>query len=207
MSAESRQSETKVGRLWQRMHEFRTGRHLQSTIGWSTYFFIDMRCNALYLVSMAGGTHRHLALYGSVAIERQYCVDCHGYAFILDGKMACCGANADGVTRKTRRMIEAESKKRSPKWSYRKKQMERQDGKCLYCGLPLDGYVFRNGKASRIKIHWDHVVPYSYSQNNHDTNFVASCHVCNLIKSDMVFQTLEEARSYVQIKREEKGYL
>jgi len=31
--------------------------------------------------------------------------------------------------------------------------------------------------------------------------------VCNRIKSDLIFQTLEEAQAYVHLKRKEKGYV
>jgi len=150
---------------------------------------------------------RHLALYGRVAIERQYCQRCRRFAFILEGAMACCRFPIDGAAERSRRMIVSEQRRRMPSVSHRKEQIKQQNGECLYCQLPLDGYVFRNGRATRIKIHWDHVVPYSYSQDNGHPNFVASCHVCNLIKSNLVFQTIEEARTYVMLKRETKGYL
>lgn len=41
---------------------------------------------------------------------------------------------------------------------------------------------------------------------NSTPNFVAACHVCNGIKSDKLFQTLDEARVFIQLAREAKGY-
>jgi 5-methylcytosine-specific restriction endonuclease McrA len=156
---------------------------------------------------MDENVRKHIALYGRIAIERQYCFNCRQFAFIIDGHMACCRKVVEGDATRLRRMVQAEQKRRRPSPYQRKQQIEKQEGKCLYCELDLDGYVFRNGRASRITIHWDHVVPYSYSQDNGASNFVAACHVCNGIKHDLIFQTLEEARAYVHLKRKEKGYM
>jgi len=48
-----------------------------------------------------------------------------------------------------------------------------------------------------LRINFDHVVPFAYSQNNYRHNFVAACHICNSIKSSMMFNTLDEARAYI----------
>ena len=58
----------------------------------------------------------------------------------------------------------------------------------------------------KLKVHWDHKIPYSYAQDNRDINFVASCSVCNLMKHDRMFETLDEAREYLQTRWETKGF-
>ena len=156
---------------------------------------------------MGENEHRHYALYGNTRIERAFCQDCQGFAFVKDKELACCGSPAPERTQKTKRMVEAEDKRKTPPRGYQVAQLEYQGNKCFYCGLHLGGYTFRNGRAIKLRIHWDHLVPYSYSQNNKPVNFVASCHVCNMIKHAFMFQTAEEARSYVYLKRKEKGYL
>jgi len=64
----------------------------------------------------------------------------------------------------------------------------------------------RNGKSFTITINWDHRLPYSFSRNNYSRNFVAACQVCNGIKSDKIFQELDEAQIYIQGERKSKGY-
>lgn len=57
-----------------------------------------------------------------------------------------------------------------------------------------------------LKLQWDHVDPWVYSLNNKDQNFVAACQICNGIKSSMIFNSVEEARVYIQGARKTKGY-
>lgn len=66
--------------------------------------------------------------------------------------------------------------------------------------------MWRGSKKLLLKINWDHMVPHSYSQDNSTKNIVAACHVCNGVKSDLMFQTVEEAQTYVETKWQEKGY-
>jgi len=54
----------------------------------------------------------------------------------------------------------------------------------------------------KLCLEWDHQVPYSYSQNNHDANFLPACHLCNRWKSALIFQTVEEVKVYVATKWE-----
>lgn len=67
--------------------------------------------------------------------------------------------------------------------------------------------VLRDGDPVRLLLNWDHFVPYVHSQNNHGVNFLAACHVCNGIKGDRCFGTVDEAKSYIIAQRIAKGYL
>lgn len=156
---------------------------------------------------MSKNNHRHFALYGNTKIERAYCQECQGFAFVRGSFLACCDFPASEPTRKAKRMVEAEGRRKIPSPIYKRAQLEYQENKCFYCNVHLGGYAFKNGRAIKLKIHWDHLVPYSYSQNNKPVNFVASCHICNMLKHSLMFQTTEEARAYVYLRREEKGYL
>ncbi len=75
-----------------------------------------------------------------------------------------------------------------------------QRGQCLYCGNVFGDVVVRHktGKHTVLKLHWDHLIPWVYSQDGRAQNFVASCHVCNGIKGSLVFETITEVRDYVQ---------
>lgn len=81
-----------------------------------------------------------------------------------------------------------------------------QRGCCMYCGKPLDGVVFRKGKSVDLELQWDHAIPRALRVIEHESNIVASCQICNLIKSDLVFETVEEAREWINGRREEEGY-
>ena len=147
-----------------------------------------------------------MALYGNIALERGYCKECDTTAFVRNGKLACCGAEFSKVPDKYYRVSGSPQGRKTPPAAEKRRILEEQENKCFYCDVEFDSLRWRNGRAIRIKLHWDHKLPYAYSQNNHTSNFVAACHVCNGIKSDKVFQTVEEAQIYLQDKRKAKGY-
>jgi hypothetical protein len=78
-----------------------------------------------------------------------------------------------------------------------------QNARCIYCGLRLIMAIHKRHDIVITKLNWDHLVPVSYRRNY---NIVASCHICNQIKSDKIFDTLEDARKYIIHKRVKKGY-
>jgi 5-methylcytosine-specific restriction endonuclease McrA len=147
-----------------------------------------------------------MALYGNVSIERGYCKECEGNSFIKDGKFACCGALVDVVPGKFERMSEPSFQRKTPTKAEKSRILNEQENRCFYCGVQFDTYRYRNGLPFLVKINWDHKMPFSYSQNNKTANFVAACHVCNGIKSNTLFQTVEEAQTHIAYKRKSKGY-
>ncbi len=147
-----------------------------------------------------------IALYGTVALEKGYCPNCHGTSFIRNGCFVCCDAPVAGEPKKFHRETESPQQRKTPSKSAKDRILEEQEGRCFYCDVLFDAPRFRNGKPITIKIHWDHQLPYAYSQNNATSNFVAACHVCNGIKSDHLFRTVEEAQIYLAAKRKQKGY-
>jgi 5-methylcytosine-specific restriction endonuclease McrA len=149
---------------------------------------------------------RHLAVYGNTGLERGFCKQCQSFALIFDGKLACCGGEMAGRAKDARRMIAAQQKRRKPTIPYQREQLARQEHRCLYCQFHLDGIVCRDGVPHKIRVHWDHVVPYAYSQNNKESNFIASCHVCNGIKGSKMFPTVEDAKTWIAKRRAEKGW-
>jgi 5-methylcytosine-specific restriction endonuclease McrA len=67
-----------------------------------------------------------------------------------------------------------------------------QRGCCLYCLLPLDGWIYLGVNSIDLTLNWDHMKPYVYLQDNPDDNWAAACQICNSIKNDLHFVTLEE---------------
>lgn len=151
------------------------------------------------------------AIYGTKTLIRAKCQnpDCYGcWAFVLDGRMACCGwqneAEIDGV----KRMTQAEPKRRLPSLKDRFLQIRAQDNRCFYCGLQFKSLTknrYRK-KYYRLKLEWDHISPFVWGQNNNPTNFVAACQICNRLKGAKIFPTREVAIKYVLQKRKRLGY-
>src|ERR1035437_3974933 len=147
-----------------------------------------------------------LALYGNIAIKCGYCNTCEGMAFVLDGALACCGAEFAENAERYERIFQPEPRRRQPKPTHKKRILDEQGFRCLYCERSFGAVVERNGKSVKLKINWDHQVPYSLSQNNMNDNFVAACQICNNMKHNHVLQTLDEARVSLTNRWAEKGY-
>jgi hypothetical protein len=151
---------------------------------------------------------KYVGLYGNVAIQKGECPECLTTAFILEGRYACCGRRYGGDTPdRYKREVSAWDRRKKPKKEDQDKVLSIQDNRCIYCGVEFGKHVIRNGRAICLKINWDHFVPYSYSQNNYSHNFVAACHICNSLKSNLCFKTLDEAQIYIQDKRTQKGII
>lgn len=155
---------------------------------------------------MAGKAH--LAQYGRIILKRMECPDCKRFAFILDGRMACCDLEVSTEFTRKKRMSDSPEHRAHPLLSrkVRKAILESQGHRCLYCDRKFGAHVYRKGHLIRLRLQWDHLVPFVYSRDNSFGNYGASCQVCNQIKSCFVFHTLEEARVFIHEKRESKGY-
>lgn len=103
-------------------------------------------------------------------------------------RMAYVIANKDSVNEANKRCrlknpemyksyrVNRKSKLRNAKGSisstHLKRQIDRQNGECYWCGTPLIG----------IRYHADHLVPISKGGTNEDNNVVLSCEHCNCSK-------------------------
>lgn len=63
---------------------------------------------------------------------------------------------------------------------------------CVYCGA--DGPTV------------DHVVPWSFVQDQGRSNLVTACQICNSIASNLVFDSFDAKRAYVRTRRQQLGY-
>ena len=143
----------------------------------------------------------HYAFYGNVRMERVFCDNCKTYSLVVDGGRACCDEpfdNEDGMGYKV--MSSPEPKRTTPTQYEKQDILQAQDGCCFYCGLEFGEVVWdnRKKKARTLKINWDHFTPYAYGFNNKSSNFVASCNICNRLKSSKVFDTIDEAKEYMK---------
>lgn len=146
----------------------------------------------------------HLALFGNIALTRVYCPDCESTAFVIQKKLACCNKPYDPNPQLYKRECEPEQHRSIPPPGVRKDILALQANCCFYCDREFGSRIYLKRKMIRLKLQWDHLVPYSYSQNNQTDNFVAACHKCNVWKGALMFQTIEDARVFLASKWESK---
>ena len=139
----------------------------------------------------------HLAVYGSIKIRRLFCEKCDDISLIVKGKYVCCGSETKETPEFWKRESEADANRSRPSRAAQQEILLRQDDRCLYCERLFGSWARRNGKPLQLSVCWDHFAPYSYSRDNQDLNFVAACQVCNGIKSNRIFETIEQARVYL----------
>jgi hypothetical protein len=87
------------------------------------------------------------------------------------------------------------------------------ENRCAYCRLPFGLLVWRRGVgtvkdggtyyatrygALTLHVEWDHFVPFAYSASNRSDWFVPACQLCNHIKNDRIFRTIEGAREAIE---------
>lgn len=148
----------------------------------------------------------HGAIYGDIVIPRRYCTDCETYAFVIDGELKCCGRQATDDCKTFRRMCGSSDKRHSPRKLLREAILSAQGGRCFFCGRRIGSRVWRRSKEVTLRLQWDHFIPWAYSLSNCDHNYVATCHVCNLIKQSLIFRSEDEARAHIATRWTEKGY-
>ncbi len=140
----------------------------------------------------------YLVAYGNEFIAKAYCEKCRGYYFVIDGVLACCGREMEiEKPREQFRESSAPMRRLGPTEAYKKEQLMEQGHLCFYCLRQFGSIVYKKNREISLKIHWDHMVPFSYSQNNHNHNFVAACHICNEAKSNLIFPDIGGARDFL----------
>jgi 5-methylcytosine-specific restriction endonuclease McrA len=144
----------------------------------------------------------HVALYGNTRIVRVYCRDCDSWTFVLDGARQCCGTEVDKIPTRATRISETVAGRRRPPPSVQREILLEQEYRCFYCFQQFGTRVLIKNKLRTLVVHWDHLVPYAYARNSSIENFVAACSICNGWKSSLVFQTVDEARLYIDRKWE-----
>lgn len=93
--------------------------------------------------------------------------------------------------------------------------LARWDNRCAYCRLPFGLLIWRSstrlGRLSArgyfnatkhagtaLTLHWDHFTPFTYSESCADDQFLPACNLCNALKADKVFRSVEGAREYLE---------
>lgn len=139
-------------------------------------------------------------------MRREFCPSCHDETFVFDGKLDCCGRNAD-LSQDVIfiQVSEPERKRKLPPLSWRKMILEKQGNRCYYCEQEFGRTVYYKRRAHLLRYCWDHREAYAYSFNNRPENFVAACQLCNAWKSSKLFDSDEEIKLYVKEKWQKYG--
>jgi hypothetical protein len=123
-----------------------------------------------------------------------------------DGTITCCNVpfSRRGMKIVENRIADIREKfRRKPSVKRQEQIRNEQSDRCLYCFRRFGSVVYIKGEYKgqsqhlRLKLVWDHYVPYIYSLDSSDSNFVASCHICNGFKSDLMMDSLAEYRNYL----------
>jgi 5-methylcytosine-specific restriction endonuclease McrA len=147
------------------------------------------------------------SIYGNVALLKDFCPICKTYSFVVDGEYSCCGLSHDDIPLgevKKRESLGAGSRKHYSSQKLRKKLLGEQNNKCIYCGMDFSEPAWVDGRSVKLRIHLDHFIAWDYSQDNSRSNMVATCHLCNQIKSDLYFADLISARNFILERRQKK---
>lgn len=155
---------------------------------------------------MSSQRRAHVALYGAIAMQRGWCSRCSGNALVIDGNLACCDSPFEETPAVIKRMTLADGARRQPTASQKRAILAEQRDRCLYCERAFGTWAFRGGRSVRLRVHWDHMIPFVYSASCSDNEFCAACHICNGIKAARMYQTLDEARTHLALERDRKGW-
>ena len=143
-------------------------------------------------------------LYGNIALFRIYCKSCRQMSFVIDGILQCCEVPLKKPESYiAKRESETEHKRKVIPQAIRDAVLSSQHGRCIYCDCDLMKPKWDAEKVKYIKhqIHFDHLIPWSHNGCNQLKNIVAACSECNMIKSSLIFDSLEEAQIYILTKR------
>lgn len=155
---------------------------------------------------MAEAALGYYSVFGNTKLLKGFCSGCCRQSIVIDGKLACCDKPFNATPALCKRESISDQRRKMPTKREQRRILQAQDFRCWYCERNFGDNVNRKSKAIGLVVQFDHVQPFSFSQNNKTDNFVASCQICNGIKSDLSFGNLEEAKSYIRKVIKRKGY-
>lgn len=146
-----------------------------------------------------GNTFRGaLISYGTIKVIKAKCPDCNEVAFVSSKfTFLCCGRKYEHEPIVVEQEASCKDDRKKPKKGAQSRILNRQKNRCVYCDRRFGEQVRYYGEYKVVQLHWDHFIPYSYTQSCRDENFVAACNFCNLWKSNKIFKTIDDARDYV----------
>ncbi|MBW2126310.1 MAG: hypothetical protein JRH08_11570 [Deltaproteobacteria bacterium] len=145
------------------------------------------------------------AIFGKVKLNRHICPKCRNAILNSTRKFTCdvCGyEKTDEEAKKYKIIVPPPGIRKSPARSIQKKILEIQSYRCYWCANKFGMPYWKNNRLRYLKIHWDHKIHFSFEQTNRDDNWVASCNICNLFKSNFLFKSDADCRDFLLLKWE-----
>ena len=136
----------------------------------------------------------HVAVYGHVRMERAKCPNCKDIALIVDRQFACCGENYVRSPEAILYVTSCEYARRKPPGLEASAILLEYNDACAYCLQEFGSHVIVNNRHIRLRLSWDHFIPFSWTRDNSLENFLPSCHLCNHWKRARVYNDLTAAR-------------
>lgn len=81
-----------------------------------------------------------------------------------------------------------------------------QDGRCVYCQRQFGAPILHNGEVEILEPQLEHFVPRAASGRTTDSNVTYADQVCNRLKSDFIFDTVEEVTEFLAREWTRTGY-
>ncbi len=144
-----------------------------------------------------------LAVYGNVRMIRDYCPVCNDLVLFPRGKSACCGfapLKAPG-----RWEVVVPPHRRHPSQTRQDALLLEFGNGCAYCRMQFGTLVEWGKRRAVLRLVWDHFIPFIATGDSSDENFRPACQLCNGLKRDRLFQSLEEAQGFVARSFDRKG--
>jgi hypothetical protein len=100
-------------------------------------------------------------------------------------------------------MINRNNNRKQPNLEAKNLILATQKGRCFWCGRRFNTMVIKPDNTTYILTpHWDHYIPYIYTNNSYSDNFVAACIRCNSHKNSfIVTSSKEELKLRNRLKR------
>lgn len=151
----------------------------------------------------------HYTVYENTYLERIYCYHYHCMTIVIDKTKQCCSRIIDcNIDDKIEYMTQPKQKRKNLTKEEKEEILAIQDYRCKYCGRKFNTIYYdkKRKQTLNLLIHYDHKIPFSYSFNNKKYNMVAACNLCNSVKYNKVFDSIDLIREYINKKLDKKRY-
>lgn len=129
-------------------------------------------------------------VFGKVVLISDICPICRRESIVIDGRTTCCEARVKIDDAQFHLKIAGcgRAVHKPPPPRVKKRILQAQKNRCFWCAVNL---------SNEIPPSWDHLVPFSYTFDNCEWNYVATCWACNRRKGNLVFSSVEEGRRFL----------
>ena len=142
---------------------------------------------------------------GKIILYREECPECGEWNISGNKKFECtwCSLIYENQNNIKLRQL---TNSRFKRLIFTRKQKEiiwqRQRGRCYWCYRKFNIWYMKRNNTRMLKMHMDHKMPYSYLPDNNLKNICGACSICNLFKSNKIFDSDRDCMEYLLEKWE-----